>query len=115
MAANTSSNPAFVYDNIRQNPTKVITSGNYTVGPNDNYIVAGGNSHVITLDSNSNSPVYISSVDGVTQRTGTTILITTLGVTQDWVIADSGCAALCTRVGPASTNEWAIIGAKTCS
>ena len=115
MAANTSSSPALVYDNIRQNPTKVIAASSYTVGPNDNYVVCGANSVVITLDSSSNSPVYVSSIDGVTARTGCTISIATLGVNQDWVIADSGCAALCTRVGPASANEWAVIGAKTCS
>lgn len=112
---NSAASPALVYDNIRQNPTKVIPTTNYTVGPNDNYVVCGANSLAITLDSSSNSPVYISSVDGVTQRTGCTIVIATLGVTQDWVIADNGCTAMCTRVGPASANEWAVIGAKTAS
>ena len=115
MAANTSASPALVYDNIRQNPTKVILGSSGTVGPTDNYVVCGANSVAVTLDANSNSPVYISSVDGVTQRTGCTIIIATLGVTQDWVIADGGAVAMCTRVGPASTNEWAVVGAKTAS
>lgn len=115
MAANTSENPAFVYDNIRQNPTKTILAASGTVSATDNYVVCGANSVVVTLDSSSNSPVYISSVDGVTQRTGCTIQIVYAGGTQDWVIADGGAVALCTRVGPASANEWAVVGAKTCS
>jgi len=111
MAANTSNNPAFLYDNITQNPTVVNPSTSYTVGPNDNVIVCGANSLAITLTSTSNSPVYITSVDGTTQRTGCTVVVGS----QDWVIADSGCSAMCTRIGPASQNFWAVVGAKTCS
>jgi len=115
MAANTSNNPAYVYDNIRQNPTKVNPTSAYTVGPNDNYVVCGANSIAITLDSSSNSPVYITVIDGVTARTGCTISIATLGVNQDFTLGATGCGALCTRVGPASTNEWAVVGAQTAS
>lgn len=86
-------------------------SSSYTVLPEDNVIICGGNSLAITLTSTSNSPVWISSVDGTTQRTGCTIVVGS----QDWVIADSGCAAYCVRYGPASQNLWAITGAKTAS
>lgn len=115
MAANTSNNPALVYDNIRQNPQKTTLGSSGTVSSTDNFVVCGANSVVVTLDSSSNSPVYVSSIDGVTQRTSCTIQIIYAGITQDWVLADGGCVALCTRVGPASANEWVVVGAKTCS
>lgn len=111
MAQNTSLNPAFLYDNITQNPTVQNPTTSYTVGPEDNVVVCGANSLAITLDSSSNSPVYITSVDGTTQRTGCTVVVGS----QDWVIADSGCSAWCVRIGPASQNFWAVIGAKTAS
>ena len=93
-----------------QNPTSA-----YTVGANDNVVICGGNSLAITLTSTSNSPVYITSIDGTTQRTGCTVVVTTGGAQQDLVIADSGCSAYCIRIGPAAANQWAIIGAKTSS
>lgn len=111
MAANTSNNPAFLYDNITQNPTVVNPSTSMTVGPNDNLIICGANSLAITLAATSNSPVYITSIDGTTQRTGCTVVVGS----QDYVIADSGCAAYCVRYGPASANQWVVVGAKTAS
>lgn len=115
MATNTSNNPALLYDNVTQNPTIQNPSAGYTVAAGDNVIICGANSIAITLTATSNSPVYITSVDGTTQRTGCTILIVTGGVTQDWVIADSGCSAYCVRIGAPSVNQWAVIGAKTAS
>lgn len=109
---NNITNPFIVSDGIGstgcvvQNPTT-----SYTVASTDNVIICGANSLAITLTSTSNSPVWISSVDGTTQRTGCTIVVGS----QDWVIADSGCAAYCIRYGPASQNLWAITGAKTAS
>ena len=111
MANNTSS--PFVSSNgigsarcVVQNPSTA-----YTVLADDNVIICGGNSLAITLTSTSNSPVWISSVDGTTQRTGCTIVVGS----QDWVIADSGAAAYCERYGPSSMNTWCITGAKTAS
>lgn len=109
---NNISNPFAVSDGIGstacviQNP-----SASMTVGPNDNVIICGGNALAITLAATSNSPVYITSVDGTTQRTTCTIVVGT----QNWVIADSGCSAYCIRIGAPSLNKWAIIGAKTCT
>jgi hypothetical protein len=111
MAANTSNNPAFLYENITQNPTIQNPSTSYTVGASDNVIICGANSLAITLTATSNSPVYITSIDGTTARTGCTVVVGS----QDWVIADSGCSAYCIRIGDPSTNQWAVIGAKTCS
>jgi hypothetical protein len=111
MAANTSNNPAFLYDNITQNPTVQNPSVSMTVGATDNLIICGANSLAITLAATSNSPVWITSVDGATQRTGCTIVANGAS----YVIADSGCAALCVRYGPASANKWVIVGAKTAS
>jgi hypothetical protein len=111
MATNTSNNPAFLYDNITQNPTIQNPATSYTVLAGDNLIICGANSIAITLTATSNSPVWITSIDGTTQRTGCTIVIGS----QDYVIADSGCAALCVRVGAASANQWVVVGAKTAS
>lgn len=108
---NTSSNPGFVYDNVVQNPTVQNPTTSYTVAADDNIIICGANSLAITLTSSSNSPVYITSIDGTTQRTGCTVVV---GST-DYVIADNGCAAYCIRYGAASANQWIVIGAKTAS
>lgn len=115
MATNTSNNPAFLYENITQNPTVQNPTTSYTVAAGDNAVICGANSLAITLNASSNSPVYITSIDGTTQRTGCTVLAVTAGGTQDWVIADGGCSAYCIRIGPASQNFWAVIGAKTAS
>lgn len=111
MAANTSSNPALIYDNVVQNPKVVNPSGSYTVLADDNIVICGGNSLAITLTATSNSPVYVTSIDGTTQRTGCTVVVGS----QDFVIADGGCAAYCVRYGAASANQWIVIGAKTAS
>lgn len=108
---NSSSNPGFLYENISNNPKVVNPSNSYTVLEDDNVVVCGGNSLAITLTSTSNSPVYITSIDGTTQRTGCTVVVGS----QDWVIADGGASAYCIRIGPASQNFWAVIGAKTAS
>lgn len=111
---NNVNNPGVVYDNIGAPGVKVVNpTANYTVLPDDNVVICGANSLAITLDGNSNSPVYISSVDGVTQRTGCTIVIVVPAGTQDWVIADGGAMAKCTRIG--SGPLWAVVGAKTAS
>jgi hypothetical protein len=111
MAANTSNNPAFLYDNITQNPTIQNPTTSYTVAAGDNLIICGANSIAITLNATSNSPVWVTSIDGTTQRTGCTVVIGS----QDYVVADSGCAVLCVRVGAASANQWVVVGAKTAS
>jgi hypothetical protein len=114
MPANTSNNPGIVYDNIQSSGVKVVNPANsYTALSDDNFIICGANSIAITLDGNSNSPIHISSIDGVTARTGCTISIVVPAGTQDWVIADSGCAATCTRVGDGPL--WHVVGAKTAS
>ncbi len=111
---NNITSPAYISDNISSiNATKVTPATSYTVGPNDNYVVCGANSLVITLNSSSNSPVYVSSIDGTTQRTSCTISIVLPGGTQDFVIADGGCTAKCVRLG--SGPEWIVVGAKTAS
>lgn len=110
--ANNITSPFIVSDGIGSIGCVVRNpSTSYTVGPNDNVIICGANSLAITLTATSNSPVYITSVDGTTQRTGCTVVVGS----QDWVIADSGCSAYCIRIGAASANQWAIIGAKTAS
>lgn len=111
MAKNTSSNPAFIYDNVVQNPKVVNPSTSYTVLEDDNIVICGANSLAITLVATSNSPVYISSIDGTTQRTGCTVVVGS----QDYVIADGGCVAHCIRYGAPSANAWIVIGAKTAS
>lgn len=109
MANNTSSG-AIVYDAV-ESPAcvTVVATAAYTVGPNDNVIICGANSLAITLDATSNSPVYITSIDGELQRTGCTIVVGD----QNYVIADSGCAAECKRI--AGGSSWIVIGAKTAS
>src|SRR5690348_7630722 len=110
--ANNITSPFIVSDGIGsvgcvvQNPTT-----SYTVGAEDNVIICGANSLAITLTATSNSPVYITSVDGTTQRTGCTVVVGS----QDYVIADDGCAAHCIRYGDPSSNNWIVIGAKTAS
>ncbi len=107
---NNSSNPGLIYDNIGNPACKVVNPTTaYTVLEDDNAVIAGANSIAITLDANSNSPVWITSVDGTTQRTGVTIVVGS----QDWVIADSGASALCQRIGDSAL--WMIVGAKTAS
>lgn len=109
---NNSSNPGLIYDNIGNPGAKVVNpSTAYTVLEDDNLVVAGANSIAITLTATSNSPVWVTSIDGTTQRTSVTIVVGS----QDFVIADGGCAALCQRVGSPSTNFWVIVGAKTAS
>lgn len=96
-----------VSDNVQAAGANVVTTAvAYTVGPNDNLVICGANSLAITLDANSNSPVYVSSVDGTTQRTGCTLLVN--GNT--YAIEDGGTAAMCTRVAQGSL--WVVIGAQ---
>lgn len=110
--ANNITSPFIVSDGIGSTGCVVKNpSSSYTVLAEDNVVICGANSLAITLTATSNSPVYITSVDGTTQRTGCTVVVGT----QDWVIADSGASAYCIRYGPASQNLWAIIGAKTAS
>lgn len=112
--ANNTTNPYYISDGIGStDAVKVNPTAAYTVGPDDNYIVCGNNSIAITLDSTSNSPVYVTSIDGTTQRTGCTVKIVIPAGTQDFVIADGGCTAKCVRVG--SGPEWIVVGAKTAS
>src|ERR1051325_2842587 len=91
---------------VIQNPTT-----SYTVLATDDIVICGANSLAITLTATSNSPVIVTSIDGTTQRTGCTVVIGS----QDFVIADSGCSALCIRYGAPSSNTWQVIGAKTAS
>ncbi len=110
--ANNQTSPFFVSDGIGAVGCKVVNpSTSYTVLSDDNVIICGANSLAITLTATSNSPVFITSIDGTTQRTSCTVVVGS----QDFVIADSGCAAYCIRYGPASQNLWAVIGAKTAS
>ena len=108
---NNSSNPGLIYDNVVENPKVVNPSTSYAVLEDDNIVICGANSLAITLTSTSNSPVYVSSIDGTTQRTGCTVVVGS----QDYVIADSGCVAHCIRYGDPSSNNWVVIGAKTAS
>jgi hypothetical protein len=108
---NSSSNPAYIYDNVVENPKVVNPSTSITVDEDTNIVICGANSLAITLAATSNSPVYVSSIDGTTQRTGCTVVVGS----QDYVIADSGCVAHCIRYGDPSTNSWIVIGAKTAS
>lgn len=93
------------------NPTVSNPSTSATVDSVTDIVVCGANSLAITLAATSNSPVIVTSIDGTTQRTGCTVVIGS----QDFVIADGGCTALCIRYGPASANLWQVIGAKTAS
>lgn len=107
---NNQENPTYISDNVSSSQCVVKNPATaYTVLPGDNVIICGANSLAITLDANSNSPVYITSIDGTTQRTGCTIVVGS----QDFVIADGGCAALCLRI--AEGSSWMVIGAKTAS
>ena len=110
--ANNITSPFVVSDGIGSTGCVVKNpSTSDTVLAEDNVVICGANSLAITLTATSNSPVYITSVDGTTQRTGCTVVVGS----QDWVIADSGCSAYCIRIGAPSANQWAIIGAKTAS
>jgi hypothetical protein len=110
--ANNITSPFIVSDGIGSVGCVVKNpSGSITVDSETNVVICGGNSLAITLAATSNSPVFITSIDGTTQRTGCTIVVGS----QDFVIADGGCGAYCIRYGPASQNLWAIIGAKTAS
>lgn len=100
------STPFVVSDNTQSAGAKVVNSAvAYTVGPNDNVVIAGANSIAITLDANSNSPVHITSIDATTQRTSVTIVANG----NSYRIADGGPSATCTRVAGASL--WVIVGA----
>ena len=113
---NNITSPFIVSDGIGSSGCVVKNPGSsYTVLAEDNVVVCGANSLAITLTATSNSPVYITSMDGTTQRTGCTVVVTTGGAEENWVIADGGCSAYCIRIGAPSTNKWAIIGAKTSS
>ncbi len=92
-----------------KNAAEVVTPIAYTVTAEDNFVICGEDSTVITLDGDSNSPVYISTIEGTTAHTGCTIE----DGTKTWTIADSGCAVECVRF--AGTDEWVVIGAKTAS
>jgi len=109
---NNKTNPFLISANcFGPNPTIQNPSTSYTVLADDDIIVCGANSLAITLTATSNSPVIVTSIDGTTQRTSCTVVVGS----QDFVIADSGCTALCVRMGPASANQWQVIGAKTAS
>lgn len=109
---NNIANPFVVSDGLGsigaqgQNPTTA-----YTVTSTDNYVVCGADSVAVTLTSTSNSPVYITSVDGATQRSGCTIVVGAVS----WTIGSSACSAWCVRIGAASANKWAVIGATSAS
>lgn len=112
---NNAANPFVVSDGLGSKQVVVKNpSTSYTVLAEDNLVICGANSLVITLNSSSNSPVYITSIDGVTQRTGCTILAAVAAGTVDYVLADGGCTAMCVRVGGSGT-EWVVVGAKTAS
>jgi hypothetical protein len=107
MMTSNKTNEAVIYDNVQSSGSGVVnTASSYTVGPNDNLVICGGNSLAITLGATSNSPVYVTSIDGTTQRTGCTLVANG----NSYVIADGGPTAHCIRV--AGTALWVIIGAK---
>ncbi len=113
---NNIANPFIVSDGLGSKGCKIINPTVSTaVDSETNAVICGADSLAITLNSSSNSPVYITSVDGVTQRSGTTILIVTGGVTQDWTLGSSACSAWCVRMGDAGANQWAVIGATSAS
>lgn len=109
MASNKNSE-AIIFDSIQSSGAGVVNpSASYTVGANDNLVICGANSLAITLDANSNSPVYVTSIDGTTQRTGSTVLAN--GNT--YKVEDGAPTVHCVRVAGASL--WVIIGAKSIS
>lgn len=104
---NNESTSFVVSDNTQSAGANVVNpSAAYTVGPEDNFVICGGNSIAITLDANSNSPVHISSIDGTTQRTGCTIVANG----NSYQIEDGGSTATCTRVAQGSL--WVVVGAQ---
>jgi hypothetical protein len=113
MAENTSNNPAFLYDNITQNPTVINPSASATIDSVTNVVIAGANSLAFTLAATSNSPVWITSFDHIAgaQRTSTTIIAN--GFT--YTLGTSSCTAVCVRYGAPSANKWVILGAQTAS
>ena len=111
---NNIANPFFVSDGLgSKGCVKAHPAVSITVDSLTNAVICGADSLVITLTSTSNSPVYITCIDGVTPRASCTILITTEGVTQDWTLTTSASSAWCVRMGEPSTNSWAVIGAAT--
>jgi hypothetical protein len=112
MATNTSSNPAFLYDNITQNPTVINPTTSQTVDAVTNLVIAGADSLAFTLAATSNSPVWITSYDSIAgaQRASTTIVANG----KSYTLGTSSCTALCMRYGVAS-NKWVILGAQTAS
>ena len=109
---NNITNPFIVSDGIGSVACVVKNPATaYTVLPEDNLVICGANDLAITLTATSNSPVGVTSIDGTTQRTCCTVVVGT----QDFVIADAGCAAYCVRYGAASANKWMVVGAKTAS
>jgi hypothetical protein len=99
-----------IYDNVQSSSAGVVnTASSYTVGANDNLVICGGNTLTITLNGTSNSPVYITSIDSTTQRTG--CLVAANG--NNYKIEDGGPTAHCIRV--AGTALWVIVGAKSIS
>ena len=111
MSQNTTNPFVFMGNCFGPNPVIQNPSTSYTVLSTDDIVICGANSLAITLTATSNSPVIITSIDTTNQRTGCTIVVGS----QDFVIADGGCTALCVRMGPASANQWQVIGAKTAS
>ena len=96
-----------VSDNVQAAGAGVVnTAVSYTVGPNDNFVICGGNSLTITLDANSNSPVYVSSIDGTTQRTSCVLAANG----NSYAIEDGGSTAMCIRVAQGSL--WVVVGAQ---
>lgn len=104
--ANNKTAETIIYDAVQSaNAGVVKPTGAYTVLSTDNVVICGANSLAITLDANSNSPVYITSIDGTTQRTGCTIVANG----NSYAIKDGGPVATCIRVAGASL--WVISGA----
>lgn len=108
--ANNKTVETIIYDNVQSTNVKTVKpTAAYSVLSDDNLVICGANSVAVTLDGNSNSPVYVTSVDGTTQRTSCTLLVN--GNT--YKIEDGGMTAQCIRV--AGTALWVIVGAKSIS
>lgn len=109
---NNITNPFIVSDGLGSIGAKVINpDASTTVDSETNAVICGADSIAITLTSTSNSPVYITSIDGTTQRSGCTVKVGS----QDWTLTNTGCSAYCVRIGAPSANLWAVIGATTAS
>src|ERR1043165_3278318 len=110
MATHNITSPYIVSANcFGPNAVVQIPTTSYSVLATDDVIICGADSLAITLTATSNSPVVVTSIDGTTQRSGCTVVVGS----QDFVIADSGCSALCIRYGAPSSNTWLVIGSKT--